>query len=775
MSLEPRPTRFRLRQPLICEILLAPPALIALFLVTFNMFIFGDRNMSTFPDNTYLLQPIFHHLSESFRRGEYPYWMNTIFGGLPLYKSPQFSAEYPFYFFRFGLYASPLGALVDGRHVMLLHFFILYGNTYLMLRIFRLAPVAALLGASLFAFGPGVVLYGWWINILAPYSWLPLIAASVFMVLENTRAEAGVLLGIISISLLGLASPAQPLIHTVVTVSVLYAFYAVHYVRRRQMRLLWRVTGNLSVIAVAAFAISSPSIVPAFLSIKDTIRFIGDFPNVVGDAKMPFDATLVGQLRPGALAAAVLPLRVSPVIGHPFMGPGAVFFALFGLLKMRTNRIVLPLAALALYGLLSASGSHLGLAQLNYHLPLLNKIREPGRHLILFNFGVATLAAFGLAHWMDALKGGYRTLQDQRHLAAGVVYAGILLAVLNSGLTYVGLISKTQLLGLVGLSVACVLLLRFAAGWKQTVVAGAAALSVIYANLQFPLTPPRWADGDYFTAANLVSHKALGELASIEDIRNYRVLFGDDKLGAHYLSMNASYYGLRSFTGYMNPLPKAQFESAFQRSGVRNYYPLLGAKYYLCNPCDPGLLRDYAYVKDIQGYRLHVDREALPHYTVMYHAMGSYQTDGEFLARIDAGYDYAKEFFVPADEFERVRKWLGPQPSSASYVLKVEDESLNRIRVSVNTEAPAVLVLNEVFDDAWKAAVNGLASRPIRVNSNQIGVLLEKGANLIEFEYSPVLFIRLLWLQRGVVLCLVLYVIWRVTKVKVTHMDVPKN
>jgi len=746
---------------LIRESLLAGPALIVLFLIAFQMFIFGDRNMSTFPDNTYLLHPIFHHVSESFRHGEYPYWMNTVLTGLPLYNCPQFSSEYPFYFFRLGFYASPLQAIVDMHHVILLHFFILYVNTYVMLRIFRIAPVAALLGASLFAFSPGMILYGFWVNIIAPYSWFPLIVASAFMVLENTHAKAGVLLGIISVSLLALASPAQPLIHTVLTMSVLYAYYAVHYLKHRDLRAFWRATGNMSVIALGALAIASSSIVPAFLSIKDTIRFIGDFPPVIGTAKMPFNATILGQLLSGELAAAVLPLYVSPVIGHPFIGAGAVFFALFGLLKMRAHRIVLPLAVLGVYGLLSATGSHLGLAQLNYHLPLLNKIREPGRYLILFNFSASALAAFGLWHWMDALKGGYRTLLDARHLTALIVFACILLAALNSGPVYVGLVSRTLLLGLTGLTVGCVLLLRPASGWKQTVVAGAATLSIIYANLQFPITPPRWQDGDYFAAVNLVSHKALGELAAIEDVRNYRVLFGDDKLNAQYWSMNASYYGLRTFMGYMNPLPRTQFESAFQKSGVRHYFPLLGAKYYLCNPCDEGLLRDYEYVKDIQGYRLYADHDALPRYAVVYRAAGSYHTDAEFFSRIEAGYDYNKEFLVSDGNLEAVRKWLDPPTASGSYVLKVEDESLNRIRLSVNTDAPAVLVLNEIFDNAWHASVNGASVRPIPVNGHQIGLLLEKGPNLIDFQYEPVLFVRLLWLQRAFVVGLVLFLTWQ--------------
>ena len=169
---------------------MAPLAMTALYLTAFSKLIFGDRNLATFQDNTYMLHPIFHHIANGFRHGEYPYWMNTLMAGLPLYNSPQFSPEYPFYFFWLGFYSTPLNALIDTNFVILFHFFVIYLNTYVMLRVFRLSPIPALLGASLFAFSPNTVSYGVWVNIIAPYSWFPLVVASVFLVLEESPRQA---------------------------------------------------------------------------------------------------------------------------------------------------------------------------------------------------------------------------------------------------------------------------------------------------------------------------------------------------------------------------------------------------------------------------------------------------------------------------------------------------------------------------------------------------------------------------------------------------------
>ena len=57
--------------------------------------------------------------------------------------------------------------------------------------------------------------------------------------------------------------------------------------------------------------------------------------------------------------------------------------------------LILAFGAIALYGLLSGFGSNLGLAYLNFHIPFINRIREGGRHLVLFVIGVSFLSGFG--------------------------------------------------------------------------------------------------------------------------------------------------------------------------------------------------------------------------------------------------------------------------------------------------------------------------------------------------------------------------------------------
>src|SRR6516164_155088 len=197
------------------EVLLIPLVLVGLWVTFLGKFATGEYSVATFQDNTHVYLPIFAHLSKSFAAGEWPYWINTIAGGVPLYNSPQFSVLYPLYFFGWNLYGSPLEASLQVHFVSLLHIAILWMSTYIMMRIFHLRIVPSILGATLFAYCANTFVYLYWVNIISPYSWLPLALGAVFLILEDEYPKTGVVLGWISISLLTTASPAQPLIHFV--------------------------------------------------------------------------------------------------------------------------------------------------------------------------------------------------------------------------------------------------------------------------------------------------------------------------------------------------------------------------------------------------------------------------------------------------------------------------------------------------------------------------------------------------------------------------------
>jgi uncharacterized membrane protein YfhO len=81
----------------------------------------------------------------------------------------------------------------------------------------------------------------------------------------------------------------------------------------------------------------------------------------------------------------------------------------------------------------------------------------------------------------------------------------------------------------------------------------------------------------------------------------------------------------------------------------------------------------------------------------------------------------------------------------------------NVFEVRVDSGRPGLLILNERWSNDWHARVNSQSARVLLVNFTQPAVALPAGRNFVEFEYKPVLFWRLLILQR-VTLLLLLFV-----------------
>ena len=90
--------------------------------------------------------------------------------------------------------------------------------------------------------------------------------------------------------------------------------------------------------------------------------------------------------------------------------------------------LVLAFGAIALYGLLSGFGTNLGLAYLNLHVPFINRIREAGRHLVLFVIGVSFLSGFGYS----LLPRMFRSTRNSRNLRLFIAPA--LMAVAMTGI-----------------------------------------------------------------------------------------------------------------------------------------------------------------------------------------------------------------------------------------------------------------------------------------------------------------------------------------------------
>jgi len=76
------------------------------------------------------------------------------------------------------------------------------------------------------------------------------------------------------------------------------------------------------------------------------------------------------------------------------------------------------------------------------------------------------------------------------------------------------------------------------------------------------------------------------------------------------------------------------------------------------------------------------------------------------------------------------------------------------LNLLLKTNRRSLLVLNEYFRPAWQATLNGQSQKLLRVNLNQIALLLPEGTNR-----WPRRFVWLLYLRKGLIALMVLYFI----------------
>jgi hypothetical protein len=713
-----------------------------IYSIFLGRFLTGAYSVANFQDNTHFILPLFAYISRKFAAGEFPYWINSIVGGIPLYNTPQFSVLYPFYFFGWNLYRTPLDTSLHVHYVTLLHVAILWLNTYIMMRVFHLRIISSALGATIFAFCANTYAYLFWVNIISPYSWLPLALASVFLILENQYPKTGLVLGWLSVYLLTTASPAQPVIHFAFCSAVLVISYGISH--RREWLKLKVPARNLMLLALGSIVLSSPTLVPSMVfAQRDMMRWT-PAGVIVGNERLPFDAFREGQTTVRELAKLLFPINVPQVLGDSYFGMLPILLALFGIFRSKQNWLVLPLFCLATFTLLSSTGTNLGFAYINYVIPLWNKIREPARHLYVFALAASTLAAFGFEHLTN------RETFRKDNLPSQCLIIGAFLILLFVGWSvrrgYTTLISDSVLIWSLFLFLVILFISRFIPhvdGFSDTILAAI----VVGPMLWYPLPILTMRNNDYFTEANLRSHRVLQELAKIRDAAEYRIIVTDNRLNPQYWSMNATYYGLRTFYAFMNPLPSTQSVEMFMTSSFPRYSQLLGAKYYLNCEDAPAPPVGYSLDREIEGCRLYSSRDARPHYFLSVEIQ-QYSGTKDFFERVERSDAEFSRVSIAGSDMRRVSDWLGVVGQPLIWETLEERQSLNALELRLKTNRSSMLVLNEYFRNDWQASVNGKNQRPFRANLNQIAVLLPEGISDIRFEYKPRLFIELLYGQR---------------------------
>ncbi|TMP92870.1 MAG: YfhO family protein [Verrucomicrobia bacterium] len=719
-------------------------------------------------DNVYIYGPIFSEVSRLASSGAVPYYLPDIGTGFPVFESPHFSILYPFYFFGLINYGGPLASLYTLTNLTLLHIFVFYVSLYVLLRCATITPWASYIGASVGMLARNTELYASWITITASYAWLPLVLAGGVLLLRFPGKARGILVFSIAAGLLALASASQSVIHTAMTCLMLFASGIAWTCLQRRFADVWRVAWSLAVCGGIAFGLAGAAILPMYIATGEMIRHIGAGAPVIGHARIPWESFNLNQLTLNqAIGVVVRPVWIA-IVGSPYVGPlGLIGTLLTGIYFRRLDPILRMLAVafgvISLYGLLSGFGTNLGLAYVNFHLPFVNRIREAGRHLVLFVIGVSFLSGLGYSLLARSLE-QYKERRNARPLILpGVlvlIFAGIILWELfhkDNGRMQTGfwILALAPILFLLGRI--CRL-----SGYQKIV---SAAVFVSAAAVVIPVRGISVLQSDFSKPMNLLSHKVIQSFAGRIDTSGYRVDFSGTAFSHRLWAMNASYYGVKSFYNQLTPQPYDQFRFSLM-ANVPHLRAMMGARYVLCGLSNSPTDSDAREILETEGYRLFENLKPMGRISLVHRVAGSANNEGEFINTIGKGFDYFSEAYVTLHDFDSTQYFLGSAqmlPHPRDRITKIVDQA-NRSYSAVESDSASLLVLNEWFTPAWKVRVNGKNQPTLRVNQWQTGVLLGAGKNRVEFEYRPTLFRVLMALNRITAVLLLIFVIFAVSR-----------
>jgi hypothetical protein len=735
-------------------------ALIITFLLRYAPFLASRLLFGPFLDNVHIYGPIFSEVSRLALSGWVPYYLPDIGTGFPVFESPHFSILYPLYFFGLLSYGGPLASLYTLTDLTLLHLFVFNVNLYFLLRCATVPPWAAYVGASVGMLAWNTQLYASWITITASYAWLPLVLAGGILLLRFPGKKSGILVFSIAAGLLALASASQSVIHAAMSALILLTAGIAWLCLERRFADLRRVAWSLVVCGGIAFGLAGAATLPMYIATGQMIRHIGAGAAVIGHAHIPWENFNLHQLTLDQITGIVIRPNWINIVGSPYVGPlglvGVLVTAIyFHRLDPFPRMLALAFGVIFLYGLLSGFGTNLGLAYINFRLPFIDKVREAGRHLVLFVIGVSFLSGLGyslLARSFQPYKQSHRVRLLILPTILGLIFAGVILwELLQPG--HGSVPGGFWIMGLAPILFAVGRLCRLSP--YNNVVSAAAIVSV--AAVVVPIRGFSVSQSDFDKPMNLLSHRVLQRVAPEVDAANYRVDFRDKAFSNRFWAMNASYYGIKSFYNQIPPQPYDQFQFS-NLTNVPHLREMMGARYVLCGPADSPTDAGAKQILETEGYRLYENPSPMSRLTLVHRVAGRVNNQGAFVKVIGKGFDYLSEAYVTSRDFKKVEAFLHnsqPLPPGREHISRIVDQP-NRSYSTVECDSASLLVLNEWFTPAWKARVNGKKQPVLRVNQWQAAVLLPAGENRVEFEYRPTLFRVLMALNRATIVLLLL-------------------
>jgi hypothetical protein len=654
------------------------------------------------PDMCWLEIPRLTFQARELDRGRFPLWDQHVWMGQPLIGQAQPGPIYPLNLLMM------LAPLDSGHYIrfrtlnvyfIVLHFIAALG-AYLLCRGLHRSPAASLVGAAAFSFA-GFTGSVAWLDVLNGAIWIPFVAYFFLRaVRDNSPRHAG-----LSGVFLGLAWLSGH--HEIPLMTTLALLAAWAFSRRFLLG-----AASLSVGGLIAAAQVLPMVEFGRLAQR-----WGPANGPVGwNDPVAYLSSTIYSLTPRNLAGIILPNHGTNADSSAFLGIVTVALtalAIATLWRLRPIRWLAALAAAAaVYSLGAFTPVH---GWLYMTVPMLDKARIPSRAIVLLDFALVILAAYGADQF---LRGHGRQAARRIAAVAAAIGALIFIAVV---IFRVGYTDEVLLAGL--LAFAFFALERARIKLSKTVAASALLLLMI-AEWHLAFTKPwqsRYTEKAQSFAKSLKAHGDIVDFLRAQP-GAVRVRVNDTQIPVNFGDL----HGIDMQEGYFagvttNLLHWGRHTANGQR--------LLAITHYVGRERDrPN--QELAFQGREDNMKVFRVTDPLSRARAV-HLVESVPDPGRLAMRIEEpSFDPATTALLVNEPVPQLESCAGDEVGIGSY-------APNRVRIQANMRCRGLVILADTYFPGWQASVDGRPAKIHAVYAGLRGVVVEAGRHEIEYRYRP--------------------------------------
>ena len=724
-------------------------------------------------DLAQFLYPTYKFAAEWWTRGVIPLWNPYLFGGAPFVGDIQSGIFYPINLLTFFI-SNPL-TFRDMELLSVLHFFIAGAAMYAFLRwgewrvasgeINPVTRAACLAGAIAFEFSDLFVTHFGNLNIVATIAWMPLVLLFYRRAVTDRRPALAAIAGVF-LALAFFAGHIQMFLFIVIAL-VLFALYHTltqkwdaeargqtrieNYLFRvhPRLHLPWRaVPGSasypfllLALTALISFGLAAPTLLPSAEMAQHTLRTNYSYEQAAQFSLPP--AQLIGLVVPSFFGRG--PSNAWgpwPRVEVGYIGILPLALALLALV-LRRDALTRFFGLFALIGLGLALGGYAILHGWLYQwAPGFGELRAPARFVVLFDFGIAVLAAFSFDALLREIPAASAAAFQRIVRAAPFVW---LLIALSAGSTgYAILIlgqnkdaalfarMATAVNGLaffiVLLALSLALIVERSVRFFDNVAWSALALALIFFDL---LSLGAYVDLSTDDPARVFDHpNAVAFLKS--DDAFFRIDARETGVDNVWPPDTSIVHDLFDINGD-NPLVLADFDRYWQALGSRSsrLYDLLNVKYLIGRKNVPLDFNKFKLAYDGDpAFNIFENTRALPRAFVVSNTRVVADQNAAFAA-------------IHAPDFDPAQTVVLEKPvdsgtvNSGTASAKIVGYGPNEILLDVTAPSAGVLVLSEVYYPGWRAWVDNQEVDVRRADFLFRAVEVPAGTHRVRLLYDP--------------------------------------